>query len=255
MTNEEKAGLLRSLAEKYNDESWFRGDPIIFPKRFAERMHTGESTLQDVETAAVIAAHLAWGRRDMILRDCTRAFDEMEWQPLRYILEGRNHDPMNPEYRDGDTSLHRTIKWSEFAAICRRLRIFYTGMPCGNIAVGEISASLETLSPDGMRVRIFGQKSDPKAANKKIHMLRRWMVRRDGKVDLGLWRTISPDDLLIPLDVHVHRNAQLLGITARKSTDRVTAEEITRYLKTVFPSDPTLGDFALFAVTANGQEV
>lgn len=245
-------GLLRSLADEYNRDSWFQGDPIIFPKEFAARMKRGEAVLQDVEIAAVMAAHLAWGRRDMILRDCRRAFDEMGWQPLHYVLYGRNGDSDSPVYRDEDASLHRTIKWSEFAAICTRLRSFYIGdTPCGNIAGGSSLPSLECLSPDEMRVQIFGQKSDPGAANKKIHMLRRWMVRRDGLVDLGLWRNLSPADLIIPLDVHVHRNAMLLGITSRKSTDYRTALEITEYLRTVFPGDPTLGDFALFAVTAN----
>jgi len=245
------ATLLRSLAAEYNQDSWFKGDPIIFPKEFAARMKRGEATLQDVEIAAVIAAHLAWGRRDMILRDCRRAFDEMNWQPLHYVLYGRNGDSAAPVFRDEDASLHRTIKWSDFAAICARLRTFYSGdsSPYGNIAAG--SPSLEMLTPDEMRVRIFGQKSDPGAANKKIHMLRRWMVRSDGFVDLGLWKSISPADLIIPLDVHVHRNAMELGITSRKSTDYRTALEITEYLRKVFPGDPVLGDFALFAVTAN----
>jgi len=245
--------LLRSLADKYNQECWFLGDPIIFPKEFASRMQRGEATLQDVEIAAVMAAHLAWGRRDMILRDCRRAFDEMRWHPFRYIIAGRNEDPSAPVYRDEDASLHRTIKWSEFAAICTRLRTFYTGdsLPYGNIAEGSTLPSLESLTPDEMRVRIFGQKSDPGAANKKIHMLRRWMVRRDGKVDLGLWKSISPAELIIPLDVHVHRNAMELGITSRRSTDYRTALEITEYLRKIFPGDPVLGDFALFAVTAN----
>lgn len=245
---------LRVLAEQYNRPEMFLGDPIIFPREFAERMGRGEASLQDVEIAAVIAAHLAWGRRDMILRDCRRAFDEMGWQPFKYILQGRNGNPAAPAYRDDDASLHRTVKWSEFAAICRRLHSFYTFIPpLGNIAAGKKIPSLEILSPDEMRVRVFGQKSDPGAANKKIHMLWRWMVRRDGKVDLGLWRSISPADLVIPLDVHVHRNALLLGITRRKSTDFRTALEITEFLKSVFPGDPVLGDFALFAVTANGN--
>jgi len=244
------ATLLRTLAAEYNRNSWFKGDPIIFPKEFASRMDRGEATLQDVEIAAVIAAHLAWGRRDMILRDCRRAFDEMNWQPFNYVMCGRNGDSTSPIYRDDDTSLHRTVKWSEMAAICTRLRAFYSAVsPYGNIAAGL--PSLEMLTPDEMRVRIFGQKSDPGAANKKIHMLRRWMVRRDGLVDLGLWRNLSPADLIIPLDVHVHRNAMELGITSRKSTDYRTALEITEYLRKVFPGDPVLGDFALFAVTAN----
>ena len=104
-----------------------------------------------------------------------------------------------------------------------------------------------------MRVRIYGQKDDPSAANKKIHMLRRWMVRDDGKVDMGLWKHTDKRNLVIPLDVHVHRTALQLGITQRKSADIRTAEEITAFLRKVFPDDPVLGDFALFAVAASGK--
>lgn len=169
----------------------------------------------------------------MIVRDCRRAMDEMGWQPYGYVMAG--------EYRSDGTSLHRTVKWSEFAAICRRLRVFY-----------QDNESLEILTPGQMRVLVYGQKDDPSAANKKIHMLRRWMVRDDGKVDLGLWKRIDKRELIIPLDVHVHRSATNLGITSRHSADIRTAEEITRFLLKVFPEDPVLGDFALFAVAASG---
>ena len=81
------------------------------------------------------------------------------------------------------------------------------------------------------------------------------MVRNDNIVDLGLWKNTNPADLIIPLDVHVHRAALELGITARKSADIVTATEITNYLKSIFPNDPCKGDFALFASAAskNGE--
>lgn len=244
--------IIRQLAEQYNKEEYFLGDPIIFPKHFARLMQGKEGipglpgnfnrnlsgrkyTLQDVEIAAVIAAHLAWGRRDMIVRDCKRAFEEMGWEPYSYIMAG--------EYRDEDASLHRTIKWSEFAAICGRLRDFYSN-----------NESLEILSPDEIRTRIYGQKSDLKAANKKIHMMRRWMVRNDGIVDLGLWKNTSPASLVIPLDVHVHRSSRNLGITSRNSADIVTAREITDFLCQAFPGDPCKGDFALFAYAATLRE-
>ena len=148
---------------------------------------------------------------------------------------------MTGEYRNDSTSLHRTVRWSEFAGICARLKEFY-----------QHNDSLETLTPGQMRVRVYGQKDDPSAANKKIHMLRRWMVRDDGKVDLGLWKQIDKRELIIPLDVHVHRTAMNLGITSRRSADIRTAGEITRFLLKVFPDDPVLGDFALFAVAASG---
>ena len=234
MNELETTRLLREYAAEYNDWKYFTGDPIIFPKHFASLYKEGKAAIQDVETAAAIAAHLAWGRRDMIVRDCTRAMDEMGWQPYEYVKAGK--------YRDDSTSLHRTVKWSEFAAICRRIKEFY-----------DSSESMETLTPGQMRVRIYGQKDDPSAANKKIHMLRRWMVRDDGKVDMGLWKHTDKRNLVIPLDVHVHRTALQLGITQRKSADIRTAEEITAFLRKVFPDDPVLGDFALFAVAASGK--
>ena len=85
MDEKETAELLRRYADKYNDRKYFTGDPIIFPQHFAGLLEEGKVTLQDVETAAAISAHLAWGRRDMIVRDCTRAMDEMGWQPYEYV--------------------------------------------------------------------------------------------------------------------------------------------------------------------------
>ena len=34
---EVKEEIIRSLAEQYNNEEYFRGDPIIFPKHFAKK--------------------------------------------------------------------------------------------------------------------------------------------------------------------------------------------------------------------------
>ena len=220
---------LRDWAEKYNNPVWFTEDPIAFPTRFAGWMKEGKACLQDVEVAAVFAAHFAWGRRAMIVRDCSRLFDEMQWRPFDYVMSG--------DWRDDPISIHRTVKWSEVAQICRRLRDFYSAGP---------GRSLEELGTDGIRTKIFGQKEDPKAPNKKINMMRRWMVRRDGKVDLGLWTNTDPVDLLIPLDVHVWQEATALGLTSRKQKDIVTVKEITAALEEVFPGDPCKGDFALF---------
>ncbi len=221
------AEQLRRYAAQYNDLRYFEEDPIIFPRRFAQLLARGEASLKDVEVAAVIASHLAWGRRSMIVRDCTRAFDQMQWRPYDYVMRG--------QWRSDETSLHRTVMWSEFAAICACLKTIYGGRD-----------SLEGLSADEMRTQVFGRKSDPSAANKKINMMRRWMVRRDGIVDLGLWKNTSPADLIVPLDVHVHRISAEMGLTSRRSADIKTALEITAQLSEIFPGDPCLGDFALF---------
>lgn len=242
MTDELKDKLL-AWAERYNNPKYFEEDPIAFPRRFCSMMTTiqpvlgfegGEwrPSLQDVEIAAVFAAHLAWGRRAMIVRDCSRLFDEMMWHPFDYVMAG--------DWRNDASSIHRTVKWSEIAAICRRLKDFYSG-----------NKSLESLSVPEIRVRIFGQKADPKAPDKKIWMMRRWMVRDDGRVDLGLWKNSDKRELVIPLDVHVYRQAAELGLTSRKSKDIVTARDITDSFRELFPDDPAKGDFALFGYGVN----
>ncbi len=163
----------------------------------------------------------------MIVRDCGRMFDEMCWKPYDYVMAG--------DWRDENASLHRTVKWSEFAAICSRLRELYMQ-----------SGSIEGLSDTDIRCKVFGQKEDCKAPNKKISMMRRWMVRDDGKVDLGLWKNSDKKKLILPLDVHVYGQATSLGLTSRKQKDIVTAREITDAFLEVFPDDPCKGDFALF---------
>jgi uncharacterized protein (TIGR02757 family) len=218
---------LTGWAEEYNDPKYFQEDPIIFPTGFARRLENGESTLADVEISALLAAHLAWGRRAMIVRDCGRMFDEMCWKPYEYVMNG--------EYRDENASLHRTIKWSEFAEICRRLKELYT-----------LYGTLENLSDTDIRCMVFGQKEDRKAPNKKISMMRRWLVRDDGKVDLGVWKNFDKKKLILPLDVHVYDQATALGLTQRRQKDIVTAHEITDAFREIWPEDPCKGDFALF---------
>ena len=218
---------LTGWAEEYNDPKYFQEDPIIFPTGFARRLENGEATLADVEISALLAAHLAWGRRAMIVRDCGRMFDEMCWKPYEYVMNG--------EYRDENASLHRTIKWSEFAEICRRLKELYT-----------LYGTLENLSDTDIRCMVFGQKEDRKAPNKKISMMRRWLVRDDGKVDLGVWKNSDKKKLILPLDVHVYDQATALGLTQRRQKDIVTAHEITDAFREIWPEDPCKGDFALF---------
>ena len=221
-------------AQEYNDPKYFTEDPIIFPKHFAGKYDAGQASLADIEIAALLASHLAWGRRAMIVRDCGRMLDEMCWRPYDYVMNG--------EYRDENASMHRTIKWCDFAAICERLKSIYSQRD-----------SIEGMTDTQIRCLVFGQKEDRKAPNKKISMMRRWMVRDDGKVDLGVWKASDKKDLILPLDVHVYTQASALGLTSRKQKDIVTAQEITDAFKEIWPDDPCLGDYALFGYGVTHQ--
>lgn len=80
-------------------------------------------------------------------------------------------------------------------------------------------------------------------------MFLRWMVRKDEKgVDFGLWETIKPAQLLMPLDVHVERVSRKLSLIKRKQSDFKTVLELTNELKKIDSNDPVKFDFALFGL-------
>lgn len=93
-----------------------------------------------------------------------------------------------------------------------------------------------------------------KSSCKRLNMFLRWMVRQDGKgVDFGLWKKISPSQLVCPIDLHVARVACRFNLIKRKQTDWQTALELTEYLRTLDKNDPVKYDFALFGLGVMGK--
>lgn len=84
-------------------------------------------------------------------------------------------------------------------------------------------------------------------------MFLRWMVRKDRQgVDFGCWNRIRPEQLLMPLDVHVDRIARRLGLLHRRQTDWQAVLELTENLRRFDPADPVKYDFALFGLGVIG---
>jgi uncharacterized protein (TIGR02757 family) len=77
------------------------------------------------------------------------------------------------------------------------------------------------------------------------------MVRDDNKgVDFGIWKKISPSQLICPIDVHVARVARRFNLLTRKVVDWNAAKELTNELKKFDRVDPVKYDFALFGLGA-----
>jgi uncharacterized protein (TIGR02757 family) len=83
-------------------------------------------------------------------------------------------------------------------------------------------------------------------------MYLRWMVRNDKKgVDFGIWKSISPKELCLPLDVHTGNVSRTLGLLKRTQNDWHAVEEITSVLRELDPKDPIKYDFSLFGIGVN----
>lgn len=83
------------------------------------------------------------------------------------------------------------------------------------------------------------------SACKRLCMYLRWMVRPDDGIDLGIWKGITPAQLVIPVDAHIRRICGFLGFTSRRQADWRMAREITARLRELDPADPVKYDFSL----------
>ena len=71
---------------------------------------------------------------------------------------------------------------------------------------------------------------------------------RDDDVDLGLWKSVDKNKLIVPIDVHMARLCRTLGFHDRKTVSLSTAIKITENFAKIEPTDPVKYDFALTRV-------
>ena len=173
-----------------------------------------------------------------------------------------NHSPADRE-RLADFA-HRTFTGVDAAYFARRLQRHYRAHESlESLFTGGLDARADTVrgALEHFHKAFFDVADAPQRTRKhvatpargssckRLNMYLRWMVRPStGGVDFGLWRGIRPAQLVIPLDVHVRRQAMALGLLTRKQADWRAAVELTRALRRYDPEDPVKYDFALFGL-------
>jgi uncharacterized protein (TIGR02757 family) len=100
-----------------------------------------------------------------------------------------------------------------------------------------------TPAPRALSPNLLSAPRDGSAC-KRLMLFLRWMVRRDC-IDPGLWTGVSPRELIVPLDTHMHRTARTLGLGTRTTADLRAALETTESLREFDPEDPVRFDFSL----------
>lgn len=243
------AELLESEAARINSTDFIAADPVQFPRRF--------SSQADVEIVSLLAAHLAWGNRKMICRDVERLLALMEHRPALYVAEGAF------EELPDELNIHRTFFARNLKHMLRGVRRIYAThgsldafcRSCG-ASLSEFPAWTLAEAMNREMAEAGGGVGDPRClplnlnttALKRLNMALRWLVRNDGIVDMGVWRSLTPAQLYIPLDVHVGDTARNLGLVTRRANDRRTVVDLTETLRTLRPDDPVYFDFALFGI-------
>lgn len=242
------AGHIRDLLEcVYADFArpcYISPDPLEYVLRY--------DRTDDREIVGLIAASLAFGGVGQIGRSVSAVLDLLG-EPAQAVRRGSHagftkqfagwrHRWAGPEeLADLLSGAGRVIrKWGSLEA-CMAAHL----KPQDDTIVEALGAVVAELHR-GSRLTANRLIAVPErgSACKRHNLFLRWMVRRDA-VDPGVWQSVSPAKLIVPLDVHMHRIALQLGLTRRKQADLRTALEITQAFRAISPDDPVRYDFAL----------
>ena len=247
MSPSELNEFLDFKAAHYEHPRFLEEDPIQLPHRFKRK--------EDIEIVAFLVSMIAWGNRKSIVKSGERIIDIMGQSPYDYIMSYEGEIPTS--------FVHRTFNNEDLGGFFSCLNNVYKQH-------GGLESAFSKQVPDdtlkericAFRDRFFQgehlsrtQKhvSNPASgsASKRLIMFLRWMVRSADKgVDFGLWKDISPSELMIPLDVHTGNVARKLGLLTRTQNDWKTNEELIELFRSYDEQDPAKYDFALFGLGA-----
>ena len=232
------------LYRTWNRREFIHPDPLEFVLRFDDPA--------DQEVAGLVASGLSYGRVGQILNNLEKVFKVLK-HPSKDIKT------MNrKELLEAFSSFrHRWTTGEELVFLLRGtaiLREEYGSLEdcflegCGEGDIDVIPALVSFVA----KLRLACGRKDLSmvacpsmgSACKRMFLYLRWMARCD-EVDPGPWKRISPAQLVVPMDVHMHRVSRQMGLTNRRQADLKCALEVTGFFRQLVPEDPVRYDFAL----------
>ena len=247
-------GPLEQLYREFHYAARVERDAIRFPFRYPDP--------RDREIVALLTACLAYGRVDLFSAQLERVLAAMgsTWQFVR------DFDPRRDAARFDDF-IYRFNRPRDLVAFCLAARdalarhgslekCFVAGDPDPAGSIGPaleafartfLDADVRDVFPRGRLSRGYRHLFPLPSTGgpcKRLQLFLRWMVRREAP-DFGLWTSVSPARLLIPVDTHIENMSRALGLTRRRTRNWKMAEEITARLALVDAADPVKYDFAL----------
>lgn len=229
-----------------------KADPVEFPHRYTDP--------RDIETVALLSASLAYGRADLFKPKIAGILDGLGVHPAKALasldVAGAKALLTGFVYRFNLPSDVAVLLLGMGASLHRHgsLEAAFLAGRGGDwqATLATFARGLRAAAPEREIVRKLGPTRGlhhllpfaEAGAAKRLNLYLRWMVRRDA-IDFGVWKNVSPAELIIPLDTHVMRISRWLGFTRRNTIGWATAEEVTASLRLLDAADPVRYDFAL----------
>ncbi len=247
--------ILDTLYLRYNHRKCIKPDPLQFVYRYKKPA--------DMEVAALLSAVLAYGRVQQIEKDLNDLFSRMGVSPYAFVLD------FDKSRRKKLSSFkHRFTTGEDIADLLLVLKKVLRGK--GSIEKHFLSAyskSDENIIPALTKFcdslyEIYSKETGRDvsrglkyllaspaggSACKRLNLFLRWMVR-DDEVDTGLWKGVDEAKLIVPVDTHMFRLCEILGLHRQKTASLTAARKITQSFLELEPSDTVKYDFALSRV-------
>lgn len=249
---------LDQWVKKVEKPSYVKDDPILFMHAYQEK--------EDQLLAGFFAALFAWGRRDIVINKTTDLLERMDNRPAAFIrgftekhnqkFTGFKHRTFKPVdiywlIKILQKILHKHDSFEEFWAYCHGLA---NEQQRNLIAV--FNEEFFGLCPESaQRTRKHISNPEKNSSSKRLYLYLRWAIRSKSPVDLGLMNFMPASELMIPLDVHVARQARKLGLLTRTYNDWKAVTELTGQLIKLDAEDPAKYDYALFGVGINKHAI
>ena len=244
--------VLEKLYKKYNRFELIKPDPLQFVYYYSGRA--------DMETAGFIAASLAYGRVAQIGKSVSKLLKIMGGSPSEFIRnfsarDRSRFDSFKHRFNTGQdiADLFAVLKKAVNQAgsieeffLCGYSNEDRTIVPALSRFCRELIEMHEKRTDKASSMGFKYLLSDPEkgSACKRLNLFLRWMIR-DDDVDAGLWKSIPPSKLVVPVDVHMGRLCKVLRLYDRKTISMKTAMEITEQFAQVQKDDPVKYDFCL----------
>jgi uncharacterized protein (TIGR02757 family) len=244
--------LLEDLYRRYNDRRYALQDPV--------RYIYACNTQADREVVGLVVALLAYGRLKQILRACDEATRRLGPSPAELLLGSTSTQLRSTT----DGFCHRRVDAERFASVLEGLRAVlgshgsleacfgaHDDRRDDTVLSGLIGLSAELVEAAGPLQHVVPCPRRGSAC-KRWHLFLRWMARSD-EVDPGVWQSVSPARLIVPLDTHLWRLCRGLGLTRRRTCNLATALEVTRGFRRIHGADPVRYDFCLMHASVAGD--
>lgn len=250
--------FLDEWVDRIEEPDYIDSDPVLFMHAFQKK--------EDQLLAGFFAATMAWGRRDIVIRKVQDFLDRMDNRPAEFIANFSDRDARRFEGFKHRTFKPIDMKW--LTKILQSILLDYGSFEsfwedCYQKAQNSDRPLMAIFHeqffaqhPEApQRTRKHVSNADKKSSCKRLYLFLRWAVRKQSPVDLGLMDFIPQSELMVPLDVHVARQARVLGLLSRTYNDWWAVKELTGALRLLDHKDPAKYDYALFGLGINPNQI